>query len=64
MVVSALDSLLRQATPSVGKWSEQPQGNPLRLNLTAANQNALVAFLMTLTDDVLIADPKFQNPFK
>jgi hypothetical protein len=35
-----------------------------RLNLTVADQNALVAFLMTLTDDVLNLDPKFQNPFK
>ena len=32
--------------------------------LTVADQNALVAFLMTLTDDVLNVDPKFQNPFK
>ena len=32
--------------------------------LTVADQNVLVAFLMTLTDDVLNVDPKFQNPFK
>ena len=34
-----------------------------RLNLTQAQQNALVAFLMTLTDSTLLTDPRFSNPF-
>jgi len=53
-----------QNGPALDNRLKTPQGNPLRLNLTAADQSALVAFLMTLTDDVLNLDPKFQNPFK
>lgn len=37
---------------------------PLRLNLTQQEKDALVAFLQTLTDDKMIADVKFGNPFK
>ncbi len=36
---------------------------PIRLNLVAADKAALVAFLQTLTDNVLIADAKFSDPF-
>ncbi len=40
------------------------QGNqPQRLNLTGAQKSALVAFLGTLTDSTLIANPKFASPF-
>lgn len=38
-------------------------GAPRRLNLTAAQKAALVAFLKTLTDPVLISNPKFSDPF-
>jgi cytochrome c peroxidase len=34
-----------------------------RLNLTIRQKAALVAFLRTLTDTTLTADPKFQDPF-
>lgn len=37
--------------------------NPQRLNLTPADQAALVAFLGTLTDTTLTSDPRFANPF-
>ena len=37
---------------------------PQRLGLSGAQQAALVAFLRTLTDDSLIADPKFSDPFR
>ena len=37
---------------------------PLKKNLTASQKQALKAFLHTLTDNELIADPKFSNPFK
>ena len=53
-----------QNGPALDNRLKTPQGNPQRLNLTVADQNALVAFMMTLTDDVLLADQKFQNPFK
>ena len=42
----------------------KPGGVPQRLNLSAADKAALVAFMGTLTDPVLVADAKFGNPFK
>jgi cytochrome c peroxidase len=41
----------------------QPNGQPQRLNLTADEIDAVVAFLGTLTDTELAADPKFSDPF-
>jgi cytochrome c peroxidase len=38
-------------------------GSALRLNLTADQQAALVAFLNTLTDTNLATDPKLSDPF-
>jgi cytochrome c peroxidase len=40
-----------------------PGGTPLRLNLSSAQQAALVAFLNTLTDTNLVTDPKLSDPF-
>lgn len=37
---------------------------PRRLNLTAADRAALAAFLGTLTDQALLTDPKFADPFR
>jgi cytochrome c peroxidase len=37
---------------------------PQRLNLSAADRAALVAFLMTLTDTALVTDPRFSDPFR
>lgn len=48
----ALDARLRQS------------GGPRRLNLSPADRAALVAFLMTLNDTALAADPRFGNPFR
>ncbi|MES2987129.1 MAG: cytochrome c peroxidase [Pseudomonadota bacterium] len=48
----ALDNRLRQ------------NGKPQRLNLSAADRAALVAFLMTLTDEALTKDPRFSDPFR
>ncbi len=38
-------------------------GTPRRLNLTPAQQAALVAFLKALTDSTFLRAPKFSNPF-
>lgn len=38
-------------------------GHPQRLQLSAADTEALVAFLRTLTDRTLNSDPKFSDPF-
>ena len=40
------------------------QGNgPQRLNLSAADKQALIDFLETLTDTSLTTDPRFSDPF-
>jgi cytochrome c peroxidase len=36
---------------------------PIRMNLTQEEKNALVAFLKTLSDESIITDPKFSDPF-
>lgn len=41
-----------------------PDGNPQRLNLNAMEKSALVAFLKTLTDERLVQDPRFSDPFR
>lgn len=48
-----LDFILRDLT-----------GAPQRLNLTESDKQALEAFLNTLTDDDLLADPRFADPFE
>jgi cytochrome c peroxidase len=48
----ALDARLRQG------------GEPQRLNLSGADQAALVAFLMTLNDPMLTTDRRFGDPFR
>ena len=37
---------------------------PRRLNLTPAESAALVAFLKTLTDEALLKDVKYSDPFR
>jgi cytochrome c peroxidase len=39
-------------------------GAPRRLNLSATDKAALVAFMGTLTDTAFTADARFSNPFK
>lgn len=41
-----------------------PPPPPRRLNLSAAQKAALVAFLKTLTDTSVTSDPKFSDPFR
>jgi cytochrome c peroxidase len=52
-----------QNGPALDNRLKNPQGQPQRLNLTPADRDDLVAFLQTLNDPVLLADPKFGNPF-
>lgn len=49
--------------PNLSPPLRTPGGGVLRLNLTTAQKAALVAFLKTLTDTNLVADPKFSDPF-
>lgn len=41
----------------------QGNGQPIRLNLSEKDRAALVAFLRTLTDETLAADPRWSDPF-
>lgn len=47
---------------------EDSNGNaiarPRRLDLTETKKRELIAFLQTLTDETLLQDPRFSNPFK
>lgn len=49
-----LDNRLRDATLT----------GPQRLNLSASDKSALVAFLRTLTDPVIGTGPRFTDPFR
>jgi len=52
-----------QPHPNLDARLQGPGGVPLRLNLTPAEKDALEAFLRTLTDDALLTDVKFSDPF-
>ncbi len=49
--------------PNLSPPLRGPNGQPLRLNLDAAQKAALVAFMKTLTDLSVTADDKFSDPF-
>lgn len=52
-----------QAGPSLDRRLQAAGGSPRRLNLSAEDKAALVAFMRTLSDDNLNRDPRFANPF-
>lgn len=52
-----------QPHPNLDPRLRLPNGNPIRLNLTQAQKNALVAFMNTLTDPAFLADPRYSDPF-
>ena len=50
--------------PNLDRRLRDPQTQmPIRLNLTAVDREALVAFLETLTDPTLAEDPRWADPF-
>jgi cytochrome c peroxidase len=53
-----------QASPVLDNRLKDAAGNPRRLNLIAADKTALVDFLKTLNDSVLVSDTRFVSPFK
>lgn len=53
-----------QNGPALDNRLKTPGGAPLRLNLTANEKAALVAFLLTLNDGSLTTEAKFSDPFK
>jgi cytochrome c peroxidase len=62
-VVAHYDSGVQNG-PALDNRLRGPNGQPQRLNLSAADRAALVAFMGTLTDTAFVADPKFANPFR
>jgi len=53
-----------QNGPALDQRLRGPDGQPQRLQLSADDKAALVAFLVTLTDNTVAADKKFSDPFK
>lgn len=52
-----------QANPFLDGRLRAPGGAPLRLGLTLAQRDAIVAYLRMLTDTAMLADPRFADPF-
>jgi cytochrome c peroxidase len=52
-----------QAHPNLDQRLRLPNGNPIRLNLSAAQKQAIVAFMNTLTDTAFLGDARYSNPF-
>lgn len=54
-----------QAHPNLDNRLRQgPGGPPRRMNLTNQEQQDLVNFMLTLTDDTFLTEEKFSNPFR
>jgi len=53
-----------QAHQSLDKNLRNADGSPLHPNLNSLEQKALIAFLHTLTDENLLTEVKYSNPFK
>ena len=52
-----------QASPTLDNRLRGQNGQPQRLNLSATERAALVAFLRTLTDETLATDARWSDPF-
>jgi cytochrome c peroxidase len=50
--------------PNLDHKLRDADGNALRMNISADEKRAIIAFLSTLTDHEMISDPKFSDPFK
>jgi len=50
--------------PNLAARLRAPNGQPRRLNLTPPEVNALVAFMETLTDDAMMTDVIYSDPFQ
>ncbi|WP_100657710.1 cytochrome-c peroxidase [Alteromonas flava] len=52
-----------QSHPTLSPALTDANGDPVRLNFTAEEKSALVAFLKTLTDDSIAEEEKWSDPF-
>lgn len=50
--------------PNLDKRLKDESGAPRRMDITEPEKDALIAFLRTLTDEEMIRDPRFSDPFK
>jgi len=50
--------------PTLAPALKDASNNPIKLNLTATQKSALVAFLKTLTDNSVSTEAKWSNPFR
>ena len=53
-----------QAHPNLNPELKDSNGDPIKLNLTNDEKEALVDFLHTLTDNNFLTDPIYSDPFK
>ena len=53
-----------QPHQSLDKNLRNNDGSPKRMNLNPLEKQALIAFLNTLTDETVLTDPRFSDPFK
>lgn len=51
-------------SPNLDPLLRDLSGSARRMNLSEADKDALEAFLLTYSDDAMIADPKFSDPFQ
>jgi len=57
-----LDPFLYQSNFAVG-FVSTTIGTPVKMNISAQEKQQLIAFLNALTDQSIITDPKFSNPY-
>lgn len=62
--VAAYYNQFVQPGPALDPRLRGPGGSQLDLGLSEEEQLAVAAFLATLTDSALLADPRFRSPFK
>jgi len=49
--------------PNLSATMVQPWDEPVLLEFTQEQKDALIAFMKTLTDNVVISDEKYSDPF-
>jgi len=52
-----------QNAPSLSSLLKDTAGNPIKMQIPESDKIALIAYLRTLTDYSIVADPKFSDPF-
>jgi len=52
-----------QDSPNLDFRLLDADGHPVKMNISDADKQAIIAFLNTLTDYSMITDPRFSNPF-